>query len=496
MGKRSAFITLAGIDLARSKSLRLHRQLYVQLSEAILSRRLVPGTRLPPTRALAAELGVSRNTVVNAFEQLLAEGYIEGKVGSGTFVSLALPDEILRGRAKQAPLHHTVPPHPVLSRRGSLIAATSVTASGDAGRPRAFRPGVPALDAFPFETWVRLANKRWRILPREFLTYRDAAGYPPLREAIAAYLGASRGVRCEPAQVIVVSGSQQGLDLAARVLLDPGDSVWVEDPGYRGARSVLLGAGARLVPVPVNAEGLNVSAGIKQGGGARMVYVTPSHQYPLGVTMTLGRRLTLLDWANRSGAWVLEDDYDSEYRYAGRPLPALQGLDTAGRVIYIGTFSKVLFPALRLGYLVVPPELAEAFVAARAMTDRQPPILEQAVLADFIAEGHFARHIRRMRTLYAERQEVLVEAAKHELGGVLEIASAQAGLHLLAYLRKGLDDRQVSQRLAAIQLEAPPLSAYSSSHLEHGGLVLGYAAVTEPEIREGVRKMKTILKVG
>ncbi|MBI5030914.1 MAG: PLP-dependent aminotransferase family protein [Chloroflexi bacterium] len=494
MPKRSSFLTLAAIDLDRSEPTALHRQLYYRLSNAILTRRLVPGTRLPPTRALAAELGVARNTVVNAFEQLLAEGYIEGKVGSGTYVSHALPDDVLQTRAKSSPPTRAISSSAALSKRGAIIASAPAKQWQDSGRPRAFRPGIPALDEFPFETWRQLANKRWRTLARDSLSYGEPEGYRPLRQAIVAYLGQSRGVRCEPEQVIVVAGSQQALDLAARLLLDPGDVVWMEEPGYRGARGALLAAGAKLVPVPVDAEGLRVDIGIRKAKAARVAYVTPSHQYPLGVTMSLARRLKLLEWAARSNAWILEDDYDSEYRYSGRPLTALQGLDTANRVIYIGTFSKVLFPALRLGYLVVPPNLVDAFIAARAMADRQSPVLDQAVLADFIAEGYFARHLRHMRALYAERRAALVDAVNRELDGMLEITSEQAGLHVMARLPQSIDDREVARRAATHNVEAPALSDYALTHLAYGGLVLGYAAVNENEIREGVRRLELAIK--
>ncbi|MBI5303903.1 MAG: PLP-dependent aminotransferase family protein [Chloroflexi bacterium] len=489
MAKRAAFLTLAALDLERGTPTALHRQLYYRLSHAILTHRLAPGVRLPPTRALAAELGVSRNTVVNAFEQLLAEGYIEGKVGSGTYVSHALPDQVLQVRAQSSAPSRAMLARATLSKRGAIMASAPARDWQDSDKPRAFRPGIPALDEFPFAMWRRLAHKRWRDLPRDALGYGEPAGYRPLRESIAAYLGASRGVRCDPEQVIVVAGSQQALDLAARLLLDSGDIAWIEDPGYRGARGALLAAGARLVPVPVDAEGLRVEVGVAKNADARLAYVTPSHQYPLGVTMSLARRLTLLEWATHSNAWILEDDYDSEYRYAGRPLTALQGLDNAQRVIYIGTFSKVLFPALRLGYLVVPPNLVDAFVAARAMADRQSPTLDQAVLADFIAEGFFARHVRHMRTLYAERRAALVDAVARELGGLLEITSEEAGLHVLARLPKGVDDRVISRRAAKHNVETPALSDYALARLARGGLVLGYAAVNAREIREGVRQL-------
>jgi GntR family transcriptional regulator/MocR family aminotransferase len=455
---------------------------------------LPAGTRLPSTRALAAELGVSRTTVVTAFEALLAEGYLEGRVGSGTFVAGSLPDELLSAKPEGG--REEVRPSRSgrrLSERGALLAATPTTAVRDQGEPRAFRPGVPALDEFPHAVWRRIVGKLWRRPPGGLFGYGDPAGYGPLREAIAGHLGATRAVRCVPEQVIVVSGSQQALDLAARVLLDPGDAAWVEDPGYMGARGALSGAGARLVPVPVDGEGLEVAAGIAREPNARLACVTPSHQYPLGVTMSLGRRLELLGWAGRAGAWVIEDDYDSEYRYTGRPLEALQGLDTEERVLYVGTFSKVLFPALRLGYLVVPPDLVDAFVSARELTDRHPPTVDQAILADFIAEGHFGRHIRRTRALYARRQAALVEQAARELRGLLDVRPAAAGMHLVGRLPEGVDDHEASRRAARLGVEAPPVSLYGGAPRGRGALMLGYAAVGELEMRRAVRRLAEAL---
>jgi GntR family transcriptional regulator/MocR family aminotransferase len=494
MGDRSTFVTLTSLELDHASSIPLYRQLYEALRTAILAGRLRAGARLPATRTLAGEFGISRNTVMNAYAQLLAEGYVEGEVGSGTYVARTLPDELLYARAGATRMQLLSRRGRTLSRRGTLLAATRVPTPPFPGELKAFRPGVPALDAFPYELWARLVARRWRRPQRALLGYGDPAGHRPLREAIASYLGAARAVACEASQVIVVAGSQQALNVAARMLLDEGEAAWIEDPGYLGTRGALLGAGARLIPVPVDAEGLDLEAGKARSPEARLIYVTPSHQYPYGVTMSLPRRLALLEWASRAGAWVLEDDYDSEYRYAGRPLAALQGLDREGRVIYLGTFSKVLFPALRLGYLVVPPDLVEAFVAARAMVDRHSPTLDQAALADFIAEGHFARHIRRMRGLYAERQAILVEAARQQLAGLLDVPPAEAGMHLVGWLPAGVDDVDASQRAAAHGVEAPPLSLYSLEPLRRRGLLLGYTAVGEKEIREGVQRLAKALQ--
>jgi GntR family transcriptional regulator/MocR family aminotransferase len=493
MPNRSSFVTLPTIALDQTSALPLYRQLYNALRGAILAGQLKAGARLPATRALANALAISRNTVMNAYAQLLAEGYIEGEVGSGTYVARTLPDELLQARAHTTEGQQLPRVGQALSRRGARLASNQVPMSGFSTEFIAFRPGLPALDAFPYELWARLVARRWRRPQRSLLGYGDPTGYGPLREAIAAYLGESRAVRCQAQQVIVVAGSQQALDLTARMLLDEGDAAWIEDPGYLGARGALLGAGAQLIPVPVDDEGLDVASGAVASQNARLIYVTPSHQYPYGVTMSLRRRLALLEWASQASAWVLEDDYDSEYRYAGRPLAALQGLDGEGRVIYLGTFSKVLFPALRLGYMIVPPDLVDAFATARALVDRHSPAVDQAALADFINAGHFARHIRRMRALYAERQALLVDAARHELSGLLEVHSAEAGMHLVGWLPAGVDDVEASRRAAAYGVGAPPLSMYSLRPLRRGGLLLGYTAVGDREIRDGVQRLAKAL---
>lgn len=468
----------------------LHRQLYEEIRAAVLGGRLSPGARLPSTRVLATDLDISRNTVAGAFDQLLAEGYIEGRPGAGTFVAKELPEQLLRvSPGVRAPARHRAPVAE-LSKRGRLLAATPVApAARDGASASAFRPGIPALDAFPRDLWARIAARLYRQSRFELFSYGDPAGHPPLRRAIAEYLRAARGVNCSWEQVIVTSGSQQALDLAARVLLDPGETAWVEDPGYFGARGAWTAAGIRCVPVPVDGEGLSVAHGELSAPQARLAYVSPSHQYPLGVTMSLARRMALLAWARRRSAWIAEDDYDSEFRYSGRPLAALQGLDTAGRVIYIGTFSKVLFPALRLGYMVVPTGAVDAFAAARALADRHPPGPSQALVAEFLAEGHFARHVRRMRTLYAERQAALLSAARREWGGLLDVSPADAGMHLVAWLPKGRSDREVSRRAAEAGISAPPLAAYYHSAAGRPALLLGYSCVNIRKIQEGARRL-------
>jgi GntR family transcriptional regulator/MocR family aminotransferase len=488
----NSMVPFISLELDRRSAVPLHRQLYEELRSAVLEGRLSPGARLPSTRSLAADLEISRNTAAGAFDQLLAEGYLEGKVGSGTYVASSLPEDLLYITKAVPAKSRGAAPRAVLSRRGAMLASIPVSLSPDSGAARAFRPGMPALDAFPRELWARMAARILRQSQTGFLSYGSAAGLQPLREAIAEYLRAARGVRCSAGQVIVTSGSQQALDLAARVLLDPGDAVWMEDPGYVGARGALQAAGIRTEPISVDSEGLSVAEGESRAPEARMAYVTPSHQYPLGITMSLSRRMALLDWARRRQTWIVEDDYDSEFRYAGRPLAALQGLDTANRVIYTGTFSKVLAPGLRLGYLVAPEQVVDAFISARGLADRHAPALEQALVCEFLTEGHFARHVRRMRSLYAERQDALVSAARRELAGFLEVAPAEAGMHLVGWLPEGANDRDVSERAAAAGVSTPAVSRYAMRAQRRPGLMLGYAAVNARQIREGIRKLATL----
>jgi GntR family transcriptional regulator/MocR family aminotransferase len=500
MARRATDAAFTIVPLEHGSPVPLTQQLEEGLRAGILTGRLAAGTRLPSTRQLARELGISRTTVLAAFAELLADGYVEGKHGSGTYVARVRPDDRASQRGGTASPAGLVGQEPGrrLARRGTVLAAAPRVPPGPPlagpGLLHAFEPGLAALDLFPTALWTGLLARHWRRSGHALLAPAYPAGYRPLREAIAAYVAGARGIRCTPDHVVIVSGAQQGLDLAARVLLDPGDAAWIEDPGYIGARNALLGASARLVPVPVDAEGIDVAAGIARCATARLAYVTPAHQHPLGGQMSLERRVALLDWAHAYGAWVLEDDRDGIYRYAGRSLAALQGLDTSGQVLYVGTFSPVLFPALRLGYLIVPSDLVEAFIAARHATDLYAPTLEQAALADFITAGHLGQHVRRMRTLYAERQALLVDALRHELGTLLEIRPADAGMHLVGWLPDGLDDRAAVRYAALAGVKAVPLSLYALEPLWRGALLLGYAATDEDEMWDGVGRLARALR--
>jgi GntR family transcriptional regulator/MocR family aminotransferase len=353
----------------------------------------------------------------------------------------------------------------------------------------AFRVSLPALEHFPTGIWAKLVNRHVRKQTRQSMAYGDAMGTLPFREAIAEYLGAVRAVRCEPSQILVTSGSQQGIQISGQVLLDANERVWIEEPGYPGARQALLTAGAQLTPIPVDHEGLNVAEGIRRAPNARAAYITPSHQYPLGVTMNATRRMQLLHWAARSGAWIIEDDYDSEFRFGGRPIPSLQGLDVGGRVIYVGTFSKVMFPALRLGYVVVPKDVVGAFSTVRDANDQFSSTLYQAVMTDFIREGHFARHIRRMRMLYMQRRTALVEAIHKLMGDKLEVIGAEAGMHLVALLPPGVSDVAISKKAGKMGLSVMPLSSCYAKPPVRRGLILGYGGTDAVQIHAGIRKL-------
>lgn len=474
----------------------LYQALYAHMRAAILSGELKDGMKIPSTRALADELNVSRNTVLNAYRQLLAEGYLESREGSGTFVAHILPDLLLTAphpdwrTPKAVRPSRAESPRSFFSERAKAQIAVAQPPS-DGKVPRPFIPEAPALDAFPFQLWSRLVVRQARRMPVSSFLYQDSAGYRPLREAIAAHVAVSRQVHCTPEQVMIVPGSQGALDLAARLLINASDPVWMEDPGYPGARGAFLGASAQIVPIPVDREGLIVDIGRERAPEARLVYLTPSHQFPLGVTMSLARRLALLDWAKRAHAYILEDDYDSEFRFASRPLATLQGLDEAERVIYIGTFSKVLFPSMRLGYMILPPQLVDAALKVRRLIDIHSPMLEQAVLADFMVEGHFRRHLRRMRTLYAERRSTLLEAAR-ELP--LEIDSPEAGIHCVGWLPEGMDDQTVVNNAANYDLHLTPISSFSIEPLPRQGLLLGYGGFSPREIKAGVRRLGSLLR--
>lgn len=487
--------SLISISLDRKHKDSLQEQIFVQVQQAILTGRLAPGTRLPATRPLASELGVSRNTILGAFDRLVSEGYLEGRRGSGMQVSVVLPEHLLniRNRDKMAPTN----PHAVgkLSRLSGQLSNPHYRSRHTPSGLRAFRPGLPDLEHFPFKIWSRTLARFWRHPPHDLLLTGDLGGYRPLRASIAAYLNNVRGINCRTEQVFITSGAQQALDLIARVIIDPGDDVWVENPGYAGLRSTFTAAEAVINPISVDTQGLSVTEGRQKAPDAVLAAVTPSHQYPLGITMSLSRRLELLDWAKEANAWILEDDYDSDFRYAGKPLSALQGLDDSGRVIYVGTFSKVLFPSLRLGYVVVPQALLGPFTEMRAAIDDYPALALQPVLHAFMEEGHFASHIRKLRRLYAERQEMLISALKSHAEGLLSTSPHEAGTHLVASLNPAyeISDLEAARRAGAVGLVTPALSSFYDGDVKREGLLLGYAGLNEYEIDRDVQRLVAAL---
>jgi GntR family transcriptional regulator/MocR family aminotransferase len=487
------------LSIDRSASEPLQRQLYDQIRAEILRGSLLPGTRLPASRLLASEVGCSRNTVLEVVGQLIAEGYLQSVRGSGVYVVRDLPDETpsVTPPAPEialAKLDGVAPPE--LSARGRAVAAARL--GFRAGRHAAFSPSMPDVSLFPLATWMQLTAQEWRDHGAALLTESDPRGFEPLRYAIAEYVCAARSVACGPDQVIITAGAQQGIDLVARLLLDPGDRAWVEDPGYPAIRELLRAAGAEVVPVPVDADGLTLEGAAS--AAPRAIAVSPSHQFPTGVTMSLERRFQLLEFAERVGAWIIEDDYDSEFRYEGRPLAALAGLGgiASARVIYVGTFSKMLFPAIRLGFLVVPKHLAARFTRGRVIVDLQPSIFPQPALARFIAEGHLATHVRRMRRMYRQRQEALLEALAAEAGALLTTRPDVAGMHLIAeftpQLAQRYDDHTAAGIVAQRGVNAQPMSIYYAERGTANGFVLGYACADESALRAAVTTMVAALR--
>jgi len=489
--KKVASVIVPVISLDRKAPRPLHRQVYDGYRAAILNGTLEAGQRVPSTRVLAAELGVSRIPILSAYAQLIAEGYLESRVGAGTIVSSSLTN-----KTKTPELASTRPTKRVV-RIGQCAKAISLPRFlrlGSWQRTRgAFWVGQVPYDEFPFRIWNSLVARRCRNLSENSLNYEDPMGARDLRQAIGVYLRTARGLKCDVEQIMIVNGSQQALEITVRVLLSPGDPVWMEEPGYTFARSIFSLNRCRIVPVPVDGEGLNVARGIQQCRDARAALVTPSHQYPLGVTMTATRRIQLLDWAERCGAWIIEDDYDSEFRYESMPIACLQGLDRNSRVVYIGTFSKVVFPSLRLGYLVIPSDLVDHFLAVRFAMDIGSASFHQGVLADFICEGHFSRHIRRMRSLYSERRALLMASLQEYLDPNLAVTGAQAGMHLTVTL-KGICDRVIATQAARQNLWLAPLSTSYAGGRARQGFILGFGSTTVADIPAAVRTLRDVLE--
>lgn len=487
---RTSFIPPMALDFASETP--LYRQISVWFQRAILAGHLQPGQRVPSTRALAKELGISRIPVLSAYELLIAEGYFQPFVGAGTCVSQSIPDAPYPARRDGAANAACVDPQSAAARAISRRASgMSGPAQDWLGRCR----GCTDLEHFPIGAWSRLLNRHARKISRDIMGYGDPMGYGPFREAVAEYLGAYRAVRCDPSQILVTTGAQQGLLISALTLLDGSDEAWVEEPGYPATHQAVRAAGARLIPVPVDAEGLKVECGIAASKLARAAFVTPSHQFPLSVTMSAARRIELLGWAARHGAWIVEDDYDSEYRFCGNPIASLQGLDSDGRVIYVGTMTKVMFPALRLGFIVVPKDLISSFLNVRNANDTfSTSVLYQMAMTDFIREGHFARHLRRMRGVYMERRRALMAAIAAEAGDLLEVVGEDAGMHLVALLPPGIDDVEVVNEASRSGVRINALSQCCLRPPERGGLMLDYATSNAQTTAAKIDVLSSILR--
>lgn len=468
----------------------LNLQIYRIIREAILAHLLEAGIQLPSSRELARELRVSRNTITFAYEQLIAEGYLEARPGSGTFITDTIPDQIPDSLASP-PLKPDLPHKYGLSPRGeNLIKRAGVS------DPRwgAFTTGTPDVTQFPNKIWSRLQNKVWYRSRSELLTYGPRGGHLPLREAIADYLSVSRSVNCSAKQVLITTGVHQSIDLAVKLLGQSGDQAWVEDPVYWGTRSVLDSLGIEQVPITVDAEGMQMNHPHLHKP-PRFIFVTPSHQYPLGAVMSLARRRMLLEYAAAHHVWILEDDYDSEFRYGSRPLASLQGLDKSNRVLYTGTFSKTMFPGLRIGFLVVPEPLADPLAIGLSELYRGGQIFTQAMLAEFMRKGHFGSHIRRMRVLYAERLGILQEAIQHHFAGKAGVIDGEAGLHLVLGLPDNCDDQAISSHARIEGIITRPLSSYyANASIARRGLLLGYSCVPSEQIRPAFDKLAGIIK--
>jgi len=492
MVKRAGGALLLGVRIDHDSPRPVTTQLYVALRELILSGGVAAGARLPATRTLAKEAGVSRTTVIEAFDRLAAEGLVESRVGAGTYVAKVLDAARPRPAAVAAPRAASAPP------RLSRAMARSVARFGERQRlpsvARAFTTALPAFDAFPMAQWARLSAKHWRRHRSEVMGYGDPFGHPALRHAIAAHLMANRGIKCDAGQIFIVAGAQQAFSLIASALLNQGDRVWFENPGAIGARNSLIAAGAELTPVPVDEQGLRVDEGLRRAPRFRLAFVTPSHQQPLGMAMSLERRFALLNAAERARAWIIEDDYDGEFPFGGTPLPTLKSVDATDLVIYVGTFSKSLFPSLRLGYFLAPPALADTLGSIMSKVMHGVPTFVQAVVAEFLDEGHFAAHLRRMRRIYAERHDVLCRAARKRLASLLDVVESQSGLHTIGHLAAGLNENAVVEAARARDITVSGIGRYALTKMPSRGLVLGFGGVPPKEIEAGVATLGEVLE--
>ncbi len=497
MAKKEIVSEFGFLQLDSKSKTPLFRQLYQQIRQAILQNQLKADYRIPSSRDLMEQLRVSRTTVITAIDLLVAEGYLKTSRGRGTFVTSEIPDEqLLPDSFNTDPVFHAQQNYNYLSEYGKSLEHAE-REKWYLGKPTPFCPGEPAMDQFPSDVWSKIVRRTWKTIDTGDLSYGDPAGLNELRSLIADYLKIHRGVRCEPAQVMIVNGTQQAIDIVARIILNPGDQVLIENPGYTNARETFEKQNAKVIPMPVDHQGALVSETTKKYPKAKLAYITPSHQFPMGVTMPIERRLEIVNWARENDGIILEDDYDSEYRYMQKPLPCMQGLDASSNTIYVGSFSKVVFPALGLGYAIVPMPIAAAFENALRLSSRPPSQVDQMVLSEFIREGHFVRHLRRMRKTHAQRRALFVEEVERHLSDRLEIIGSAAGLHCTTILKSKMSDIEAVNRIAEKGIVARPLSNYymaeTSSKEKKNGLVFGFACATPAQIRSKIRSIGQLL---
>ena len=496
MRQRSRTTPPLGIALDPDRSEPLHKQIGEQLRRAILERRLKPGAKLPSSRLMAQDLNCARGTVLLAVDQLAAEGYVVSQAGSSISVAANLPDEMLIAPGVGMPFSGMTAEKPALSRRTqALLSGKPSPVFGVP--PTAFPTGQPDRQAFPFALWAKLLEREWRKPAWKDAGAPHPFGHSGLREAIASYLSVARGFTCDPRAVVITSGIRHGLSLFARVVLDAGDEAWIEEPGFLGVREALSASDVRAVPVPVDASGFVPEAALSLAPNARLAVVAPSHHFPLGTVLSLQRRLALLSWAERTKSWIAEDDFDGEYRYSGRPLTPLRALDRTGRVAYFSSFSKLLFPALRLSFVVLPASLIDPAERIMDQVSIRASLLGQGALARFIVDGHFAAHLRRTRLLYAGRQQALIASAARHLDGVLDIATDRGGMHLIArpHGDRGpvFDDLDATAAMAAAGVSVSPLSVCYAGTPKAHGLILGYAGTPEADIEPAIVKLQEVL---
>jgi GntR family transcriptional regulator/MocR family aminotransferase len=474
----------------------VYRQLLSLMQQAILTGRLAPGTKLPSSRTLANDLGIARNTVLHVYDQLSAEGYVISTTGSGTYVADTRPDSAAVALGPPDGADAAAESSALGGSRGDMSARGQrlIDEAGVSAKQwGAFMPGVPDVAEFPARTWSRLQSRLWRSASHDLLTYAPGGGYRPLRRALSDYLRVARSVRCSPDQIIITTGIHQSIDLTVRLLADAGDRAWVEEPCYWGVRSVMKSSGLTLAPIPVDGEGLNPGEADLRDP-PRIALVTPSHQYPLGMVMSLARRRTLLEYARQHKVWIIEDDYDSEFRYGSRPLASLQGLDDANQVIYVGSLGKLLFPGLRIGYMVVPERLAATFRTGVAELYREGQLMQQAVLAEFIMDGYLTTHVRRMRTLYGERRQLLIDAVTRHFGDALPVMGEEAGLHFVLDLPQHCNDRAITAAALEKGVIVRPLTSYYNGKQKRQGLLTGYACVPHEEIEPAFATLAGVIE--